>query len=106
MLLEFDVRVDIDEDKDNNDGLDHFPFIRDRAYAMWRLLNEEQRGWWEERADIVNQRHIPGILRRLIGWISDKDHIKQNIRKDFLAVRKIFLAMVLHRRKDVIDEEQ
>ena len=104
VLLKLVEPMDIDEDEDNDDELDHSPFIRGRSYAMWRSLNEEQKGWWTERADIVNRRHIPGILHRLVGWISDKDHIKQNIRKDFIAVRTIFRAMILYRREDVVDE--
>ena len=87
------IPMEMEEDESNDNDLvvdDEFDFtyIRERASNLWSQLNDEQRGWWNERAQFVIERHILGILRRLTAWISTSENIKNAFERILFACIK------------------
>ena len=70
--------MEVDKDESNDKDWDvEFSTICEQATLLWMQLNDEQRGWWSDRADMVNSRHIPGIVNYLTCWITTPDNIKK-----------------------------
>jgi len=81
---------DDDDDDDDNDDAFNYTLIRQEASNLWQTMSPAQKRLWQERADKVNSRSIPGILRVLPGGICDKETIQQFIRRDYVDVWRIF----------------